>query len=295
MYVLELLVFIILLHADGQLSIPRHNTASKNGSETERESSDGCYSADTDSSRGSSEFGARVSECDSFEASVSVSSYCSSSNNALSLHKSDPSITSVQSRSLSSFDDELQPNQGPTFITQTCTTSNCISNNETTKESSLVIAVKRGDQAEVRRLLRSGSYHNDMDTNKRTALHIACGLGRLDIVRILIENEFSVECVSLNGQTPLHEACIGGHLGIVSEFLSEAIDLDTTDSNGMSAAHYCSLHGEVSCLSLLCDQGCDICLEDSQGRSGVHLAAMKNHVSIIQCFMERGMELDTTG
>lgn len=275
---------------DGQLSA---GTPQSGDSDTERESLAGSQSAGDSSDSESSDFDARVSECNSTPETTSHVGSQYGSSEALSDEQSASSTTSLQRSSPSLFSAGSEPSQQRTFITQSSLKSEAT--RAPAEESSLIMAVKRGDVQQVRRLLKSGRRLNDVDTNKRTALHVACGLGKLDIVQLLIEEGFSVDSISQNGQTPLHEACTGGHLDILSELISEVMDLDATDHNGMSAAHYCALHGEVSCLSLLCDQGCDICLEDRQGRTGVHLAAMKDHEPIIQCFMERGMELDTTG
>lgn len=78
-------------------------------------------------------------------------------------------------------------------------------------ETALHIASKRGDIAEVKKLINAGANVNVTDYAGWTALHEACNRGHQTIARLLLKAGANVNVQGMDNDTPLHDAATSGH------------------------------------------------------------------------------------
>lgn len=92
-------------------------------------------------------------------------------------------------------------------------------------ELALHIAAKRGDNAEVERLLAFGRADvRETDRHGQTALHLAAFEGHLAVVDILIKKGIAISSLDKNRWSPLHAAAKEGHMAICERLLLEGAD-----------------------------------------------------------------------
>ena len=100
-------------------------------------------------------------------------------------------------------------------------------------EVPLIEAVRRGDVAAVRTLLRDGADPSAAQGDGLTALHVAAETGNLEITRLLIAGKADVQAKSrLGGYTPLHLAAGGGHAEVVRALVQAGADVKAVTTTG---------------------------------------------------------------
>jgi hypothetical protein len=78
-------------------------------------------------------------------------------------------------------------------------------------DEELLDAVRDGDTARVRKLLRKGANANARDKNDITPLHLAAIGGDADVARLLLEHGADPDIIAIGGMTPLDVARERGH------------------------------------------------------------------------------------
>ena len=93
-------------------------------------------------------------------------------------------------------------------------------------------AVRRGNLAEVERLLSAGADVEARDELSQTLLHYACWGGHPDVVRMLIERGADVGVRDDgDGFTPLHQACFWGHADVARLLIDRGADVGARDKH----------------------------------------------------------------
>ncbi len=110
-------------------------------------------------------------------------------------------------------------------------------------EPALIGAAKRGDAAEVTRLVRAGALVDVVDAARNTALIFAARDGHDDIAATLIAAGATVDWIDGEGVTPLILAAYKGHVEIVRLLLSHGADPSVRDGWKRSAHDYASRRG----------------------------------------------------
>jgi ankyrin repeat protein len=122
-------------------------------------------------------------------------------------------------------------------------------------------AVRRGDAAEVDRLLRT----------KPALVRITDG----------------------ERNTPLLLAAAHGHGGVVSLLLERGAYAAARDMLLGTALHAAARHGGVEAVSVLLQGGADQAATDDLGWTPLHLAARFGHHDVVALLLERGAEVNT--
>src|SRR6185503_11045862 len=114
----------------------------------------------------------------------------------------------------------------------------------------LLDAVKKGDVAAVRSLLREGADPNSASGDGLTPLHVAAQEGNTQIARMLINAKASVGArTRIGGYTPLHLAAGGAHTDIVNALLAAGADpAAVTTTSGVTPLHLAAaaVNGEAA-------------------------------------------------
>lgn len=166
-------------------------------------------------------------------------------------------------------------------------------------------AAKKGDLAEVRRLIAAGG---DMESKVRsmTPLMLSAKHGRLELVRLLIDQGAYLEAKDKYGgfQTPLMHAVVGGHLDVARLLLSKGADADAVAMGvGVSSLNgklerrtgwrmkewtplvYAAEEGHVEMARLLVSYG-------AQLGTPLRSAAQQGHVLLARLLISKGADVN---
>jgi ankyrin repeat protein len=171
-------------------------------------------------------------------------------------------------------------------------------------EGPAIVALgRKGDEAELRALLRksSAAVFAARDKHGQSVLHTAAFGGHGDIVNLLVRHKKCppniVQLRDKNGWTPLHAAASIGQLAIVYELLEHGGDIYTataTQRGGTTTAHYLARLPWTHELELLWKRQLavrrDVDVRDSHGRTPLFDAASKNRTKAMHFLMAEGAD-----
>jgi hypothetical protein len=163
---------------------------------------------------------------------------------------------------------------------------------ESTRETVLHDAAKRGDDETVQRLLSAGNVDIN-STNAitgETALHLSSKGGHVEVVCLLVKAGADLNTVDKNNRTPLFWASARGHTKIVEILLKGGADFISRRKDGVSPLHVACLGGHTDVVDLLVLAGADIHLAstDKYGSDSLMIAATKGHTATVQRILEAG-------
>ena len=158
----------------------------------------------------------------------------------------------------------------------------------------LLEAVRRGDVAAVRTLLRDGADPNVAQGDGMSALHIAAEEGNAEIARLLLDRGAKVEArTRLGGYTPLHLASGNAHASVVDVLLGAGADVAaTTVTGGATPLHLAAkaLDGEAA-VRLLLEKGAPVnARESSAGQTPLMFAASYGRTPSVQELLKHGAD-----
>ncbi|MCC6059460.1 MAG: ankyrin repeat domain-containing protein [Thermofilum sp.] len=117
----------------------------------------------------------------------------------------------------------------------------------------LLDAVREGDAARVRELLRKGANANAKDRR---------------------------------GWTPLHWAAAGGHAEVARLLLERGADVNARDDDDWTPLHIAAAKGRVEVARLLLERGADPSIRDKDGRTPLDVARGRGHKEVARVIEE---------
>lgn len=146
----------------------------------------------------------------------------------------------------------------------------------------------------VSKLLNQSSDVNAINTSKQTALHIASKRGRLDVVEVLLAAGAEKTVRDNNGRTPLLLAALHGHRSIVSYLMTLNAEPNKKDYAGNNALMLASLlRGNASVVKTLLNAGLDVTQENKRSQNAYDLALSKNNKTIMKILRNAFALLDS--
>ena len=160
-------------------------------------------------------------------------------------------------------------------------------------DASLIQAVKNGDGAHVRALVKQRVDVNVPEIDGTTALHWAVRSDDRETVELLLRSGANVHASNRYGVTPLSVAAANGSHAVVDALLRAGADPNTTSPEGetvlMSAA---KSGGRGSVLALL-DRGAEVnAREHWLGETALMWAAAEDHPDVVAALLDRGADLN---
>src|SRR5688572_15168460 len=157
----------------------------------------------------------------------------------------------------------------------------------------LVDAVKRGDHAAVRTLLRSKTIVNQAEPDGTTALHFAVQANDVELVRLLIAAGTSVTTANRYGLRPITLAATNGSEPVISLLLKAGADANTMTDAGEPVVMTAARTGNVDALKRLIAAGADVNARERWfGETALMWAAAENHPGAVRALVEAGAALD---
>jgi ankyrin repeat protein len=157
----------------------------------------------------------------------------------------------------------------------------------------LVDAVKRGDHAAVKSLLRNKALANQAEADGTTALHFAVQANDVELARLLIASSADVKLSNRYGVRPITLAATNGSEPVISLLLRAGADPNTVTDAGEPVIMTAARTGRVDAVKRLIAAGADVNARERWfGETALMWAAAENHGAAIRALVEAGAAID---
>ena len=157
----------------------------------------------------------------------------------------------------------------------------------------LVDAVKRGDHAAVKSLLRNKALANQAEVDGTTALHFAVQANDVELVRLLIASGADVTASNRYGLRPITLAATNGSEPVISLLLRSGADPNTVTDAGEPVIMTAARTGKVDAVKRLIAAGADVNARERWfGETALMWAAAENHAAAIRALVDAGAAID---
>ncbi len=160
-----------------------------------------------------------------------------------------------------------------------------------TLPATLIDAVRAGDTARVRALVRQKVDVNTPAADGSTALHHAVERQDLAVVDLLLASGADVKAVNRYGVPPLAIAAVNGHAPILTRLLDAGADPNLGLSADEPPILTAARTGNVDALKTLIAHGARLDARDARGQSPLMWAASRNNAAAVRLLLENGADL----
>jgi ankyrin repeat protein len=158
-------------------------------------------------------------------------------------------------------------------------------------QSPLVDAVRSGDGATVRTLLRRAGSATAAAADGTTPLHWAARGDRVEIVRDLIAAGADVNAANRYGMTPLMLAAIEGNGTLVKALAEAGADVTATLPHGQTPLMAAARAGSREAVAALLARGADVNARERRlGETALMWAAAENHGAVVEQLLAHGAD-----
>jgi ankyrin repeat protein len=156
----------------------------------------------------------------------------------------------------------------------------------------LVEAMKNGDRAAVRSLIRQGVNVNAASADGTTALAWAAHRDDLEAADLLIRAHANVNRSTDYGVTPISLACTNRSAAMVERLLKAGANPNATLWTGETPLMTCARTGNVEAVKLLLSRGADPNVkENQQGHTALMRAVAEKHSDVARALIEGGADV----
>lgn len=158
--------------------------------------------------------------------------------------------------------------------------------------NALVIAVQKGYDDIVERLLAAGANPNAVMPNKLTALHVAAAAGQTKIADVLLKAGADPMAQAGNGSTPLHEAVWYRHAETVKVLLPAYKTCNyAPDARWLPApVNMAITQDNPAIVKLICEAGYDPNAPRKGDDPALITAAKQQNAEMVQCLLSAGAD-----
>jgi uncharacterized protein len=142
-------------------------------------------------------------------------------------------------------------------------------------------AVRDGNEAAVRRLLRRGVDVSRRDANRWTPLMVATFAGNRQVAAMLIESGADVNAQDPRGYAPLHWAAFKNYHEVVQLLLQRGAFVNIKSASGLTPLLQASARGALASMQLLLRWGADANDADNEGWTPLHKAVANDFVKAV--------------
>jgi ankyrin repeat protein len=168
-----------------------------------------------------------------------------------------------------------------------------ISVHAATPSHPLIDAVKAGDRARVRALVKQRAELTRTEADGTTALHWAVRADDVELVRVLLTAGADVSAATREGITPLALAAINGSAGMTETLLKAGATPNVALPEGETILMTAARTGQPAVLKLLLQAGADLnARENWYGETALMWAAAENHADAVRVLVEAGADVN---
>lgn len=158
--------------------------------------------------------------------------------------------------------------------------------------SSLIEAVKAGNQVRIRALVKTPGNINVAEADGTTALHWAVRADDAETVRLLIRSGAKVNVANRQGITPLSVAATNGNAGVTRDLLDAGADPNTSGHDGETVLMTAARTGNPEVVNALIARGANVnAAETWQKQTALMWAALENNPATIKVLVEHGADM----
>ena len=157
----------------------------------------------------------------------------------------------------------------------------------------LIYAVKAGDRARVRTLLKQPGEVTRTEADGTTALHWAVRADDMETARLLLAAKADVNAATREGVTPLALAAINGSLVMTDTLLKAGAKPNVALPEGETVLMTAARTGQPAVVKALLNAGADLnAREHWFGETALMWAAAENHPEAIRILIEAGADVN---
>jgi ankyrin repeat protein len=157
----------------------------------------------------------------------------------------------------------------------------------------LVQAVKNGDAAAARALVKAKADANSAEPDGTTALHWAAQRGDVALADLLLRSGAKVATANRYGITPLSVAATSGNAAMIERLLAAGADPNGALPDGETMLMTASRTGSVDAVKALVARGAKVdAREPRKGQTALMWAAAENNVAVIRALVEAGADVN---
>ena len=158
--------------------------------------------------------------------------------------------------------------------------------------ASLVDAIKSGNTASVRALLKTRVNVNAPESDGMTALHWAVRGNDIETARLLIRAGANAKAANRYGVTPLSLAALNGNAAIAELLIKAGADPNAASPEGETPVMTAARAGGAEVVNVLAAHGANLNAQEKwQGQTALMWAAAENHPAAIKALVERGADM----
>ena len=159
--------------------------------------------------------------------------------------------------------------------------------------SPLIDAVKAGDRARVRTLVKQRSELTRAEADGTTALHWAVRADDVELVRMLLSAGADVTAATREGITPLALAAINGSVVMTETLLKAGATPNVALPEGETILMTAARTGQPEVIKLLLKAGADLNAREKWfGETALMWAAAENHADAVRVLVEAGADVN---
>lgn len=157
----------------------------------------------------------------------------------------------------------------------------------------MYLAISKGQDKEVLKLIQQGTNINARDQQGRTFLMWASMGGHERITRILIDAGADVHAKDANGVTVLMQASALGYGAIVQMLIQAGADVRaTSDGHKITSLLAAAAKGHAGIVKILIDAGADINVKGAEETTPLMIASENGHDQVVRILIDAGANLD---
>jgi ankyrin repeat protein len=159
--------------------------------------------------------------------------------------------------------------------------------------SSLIEAVKAGNQVRIRALVKTPGNVNVAEADGTTALHWAVRGDDAETVHLLIRAGANVNAANRQRVTPLSLAAINGNPAIARALLEAGADPNASGPDGETVLMTAARTGNPEVIDALLMRGANVnAAETWQGQTALMWAALENNAAAVKVLVDHGADMN---
>jgi uncharacterized protein len=157
---------------------------------------------------------------------------------------------------------------------------------------SMVKAVKAGDAAAVRVLLKQPNAANAAEADGTTALHWAVDRDEFAVAQMLVRAGANVKAANRYGVTPMYSATVNGNAPMIQLLIEAGADVNAALPEGETPLMTAARTGKVEAVKVLLEHGADVNVKEKwKNQTALMWAAHEGNAETVKLLVAAGAKV----